>query len=34
MPGTKVVFPGIRNPAEATSLWAYLRQLDRHGKKK
>jgi cytochrome c len=34
IPGTKMVFPGIKNEKEATDLWAYLKQFDRDGKKK
>jgi len=34
IPGTKMVFPGIKNEKEAGDLWAYLKQFDRDGKKK
>ena len=34
IPGTKMVFPGIKNEKEATDLWAFLKQFDRDGKKK
>jgi cytochrome c len=34
IPGTKMVFPGIKNEKEARDLWAYLKQFDRDGKKK
>ena len=32
--GTKMVFAGIKNENEVTSLWAYLKQFDAAGKKK
>jgi cytochrome c len=32
--GTKMVFAGIKNENEITSLWAYLKQFDASGKKK
>jgi cytochrome c len=34
IPGTKMVFAGIKNEAEAKALWAYLNQFDAEGKKK
>jgi cytochrome c len=34
IPGTKMIFAGIKNEGEIGSLWAYLRQFDRDGKKK
>ena len=34
IPGTKMVFAGIKNENEAASLWAYLKQFDASGKKK
>lgn len=34
IPGTKMVFAGIKNEKEAGDLWAYLRQFDAEGKKK
>ena len=34
IPGTKMVFPGIKNEKEAGDLWAYLAQFDASGKKK
>ena len=34
MPGTKMIFPGIKNETEAASLWAYLASFDASGKKK
>ena len=34
IPNTKMVFAGIKNEAEAKSLWAYLNQFDADGKKK
>ena len=32
--GTKMVFAGIKNDNEITSLWAYLKQFDAKGEKK
>ena len=34
IPGTKMVFPGIKNEKEAGDLWAYISQFDKDGKKK
>lgn len=34
IPGTKMVFVGIKNETEAKNLWAYLRQFGADGKKK
>lgn len=34
IPGTKMVFAGIKNEAEIASLWAYLKQFGPDGKKK
>jgi cytochrome c len=34
VPGTKMIFPGIKNEKEAGDLWAYLAQFDADGKKK
>ncbi len=34
IPGTKMVFPGIKNETEITNLWAYMNQFDGQGKKK
>jgi cytochrome c len=34
IPGTKMVFPGIKNETEITNLWAYMNQFDAAGKKK
>ena len=34
IPGTKMIFPGIKNETEATNLWAYLASFDATGKKK
>jgi len=34
IPGTKMVFAGIKNEKEIGDLWAYLRQFDAEGKKK
>jgi cytochrome c len=31
IPGTKMIFPGIKNPQEATDLWAYIKQFDADG---
>lgn len=34
IPGTKMVFPGIKNEKEAQDLWAYLAQFKADGSKK
>ena len=34
IPGTKMVFAGIKNDGEISSLWAYLKQFDAKGEKK
>ena len=34
IPGTKMIFPGIKNEKEAESLWAYLSSFGADGKKK
>src|SRR5690242_19612730 len=34
IPGTKMIFAGIKNEKEAESLWAYLTQFDPSGSKK
>ena len=34
IPGTKMVFAGIKNEADAKALWAYLKQYDAAGKTK
>ena len=34
IPGTKMVFAGIKNENEASNLWAYLKQFGADGKKK
>jgi cytochrome c len=31
IPGTKMIFPGIKDPKEATDLWAYIKQFDADG---
>jgi cytochrome c len=34
IPGTIMVFAGIKNEADAKNLWAFLKQFDAEGKKK
>ena len=34
IPGTIMVFPGIKNEADAKNLWAYLKEFDAEGNKK
>ncbi|MBV9956139.1 MAG: cytochrome c family protein [Pseudolabrys sp.] len=34
IPGTKMIFPGIKNETEANDLWAYLASFAPDGKKK
>jgi cytochrome c len=34
IPGTKMIFAGIKNEKEISDLWAYMRQFDADGKKK
>jgi cytochrome c len=34
IPGTKMVFAGIKNEGEIANLWAYLKQFDANGAKK
>jgi cytochrome c len=34
IPGTKMIFPGIKNETEVNNLWAYIKQFDAEGKKK
>jgi cytochrome c len=34
IPGTKMIFPGIKDENEAANLWAYLASFDKDGKKK
>ena len=34
IPGTKMIFPGIKNETEANNLWVYLASFDASGKKK
>ena len=34
IPGTKMIFPGIKNETEVDNMWAYLKQFGPDGKKK
>jgi cytochrome c len=34
IPGTKMIFPGIKNEKEVNDLWAFLAQYDKDGKTK
>jgi cytochrome c len=34
IPGTKMIFPGIKNGKDIANLWAYLKQFGPDGKKK
>ena len=34
IPGTKIIFPGIKNEKEANDVWAYISQFDKDGKTK
>jgi cytochrome c len=34
VPGTKMIFPGIRNEQQAKDLWAYISQFDSDGNSK
>jgi cytochrome c len=34
IPGTKMIFPGIKNEKEIANLWSYLKQFGPDGKKK
>ena len=34
IPGTKMIFPGIKNEKERNDVWAYISQFDKDGKKK
>ena len=34
IPGTKMIFAGIKNEKEISDLWGYIRQFDGEGKKK
>jgi cytochrome c len=34
IPGTKMIFPGVKNETEIGNLWAYLKQFGPDGKKK
>ncbi len=31
IPGTKMIFPGIKDPKEVSDLWAYIKQFDAEG---
>ena len=31
IPGTKMIFPGNKDPKDATDLWAYIKQFDAEG---
>ena len=31
IPGTKMIFPGIKNEQQANDLWAYIKQFDASG---
>jgi cytochrome c len=31
IPGTKMIFPGIKNEQQASDLWAYIKQFDANG---
>jgi cytochrome c len=31
IPGTKMIFPGIKNEQQAADLWAYIKQFDANG---
>ena len=31
IPGTKMIFPGIKNEQQANDLWAYIKQFDESG---
>jgi cytochrome c len=33
IPGTKMIFPGVKNETEATDLWAYLKSFKADGSK-
>ena len=34
IPGTKMIFPGVKNEQQANDLWAYIKQFDESGTKK
>src|ERR1700716_2091782 len=34
IPGTKMIFPGVKNEKEVNDLWAFLAQYDKDGKTK
>ncbi len=34
IPGTKMIFPGVKNAKDIANLWAYLKQFGPDGKKK
>ena len=31
IPGTKMIFPGVKNEQQANDLWAYIKQFDESG---
>ena len=31
VPGTKMIFPGVKNEQQANDLWAYIKQFDASG---
>ena len=34
VPGTKMIFPGVKNEQQANDLWAYIKQFDASGNSK